>query len=397
MRVAYVCADPGVPVFGNRGSSIHVQEIIGALRRLGADVELFAARTGGRPPASLVPVPLHRLPRVPKDAWGAGGKEALEANQALRNALRCADPFDIVLERYSLWSFAGMEHARDAGASGVLEVNAPLVEEEAQYRMLVDRAGADQFAQRAFDAADVLIAVSAEVAAYLENRPGVQGRVHVVPNGVNPDRFPAALLPSLPAMCGVFTIGFVGSMKPWHGLPILVEAFDIVHRLDAAVRLLVVGDGKERARMVADLADRGLLEAVHFAGAVAPNEVPGLLASMEVAVAPYPSLPHFYFSPLKVYEYMAAGLPVVASRAGQLAELIQDGVNGLLSPPGDAAALAAALQRLKREPDLRVRLGQAARRDAKHQHTWEAVTHRILQLAQSDRADTRRRLEGTGS
>jgi len=90
---------------------------------------------------------------------------------------------------------------------------------------------------------------------------------------------------------------------------------------------------------------------------------------------------NFYFSPLKVYEYMAAGLPVVASRVGQLQKLIEPGVNGLLVPPGDTAALAAALGRLQSDPQLRLRLGQAARAAVIRQHTWDAVAEQILRLA----------------
>src|SRR5260370_22136858 len=105
----------------------------------------------------------------------------------------------------------------------------------------------------------------------------------------------------------------------------------------------MVGEGREGDHLWEDVSQRGLCEKVHLSGAVAPHEVPGYLASMDVAAAPYPNLPQFYFSPLKVFEYMAGGLPVVASRIGQLGKLIEPGVNGLLVPPGDASALAPAL------------------------------------------------------
>jgi glycosyltransferase involved in cell wall biosynthesis len=124
----------------------------------------------------------------------------------------------------------------------------------------------------------------------------------------------------------------------------------------------------------------GLAGAAHLTGMVAPTQVPGLLASMDVAVCPYPKQ-RFYFSPLKVYEFMAAGLPVVASRIGQLGELIEDEMTGLLCPPGDTTALADALDRLRRDPVLRRRLGQAARASAIRDHTWHAVVDRILYLA----------------
>ena len=383
MRIAYVCADWGVPVFGRKGCSIHVQEVIRAFSRHNAQVELFARSLGGDPPSGLETVRIHRLPVVPESERAAREQAALAGNPGLCTLLERSGPFDLVYERYSLWSFAGMEYARAVGVPGLLEVNAPLIEEQAEYRGLVDRASAEQVAARVFDAATVLIAVSEEIAAYLERYPTTQGRVHVVPNGVNPDRFAASPRPSCPGRPRTFTVGFVGSLKPWHGLPILIEAFTVLHRRDPNIQLLIVGDGKEKERvsLMTELSVRGLLEAAHFTGMVTPSEVPGLLASMDVAVAPYPNLPHFYFSPLKVYEYMAAGLPVVASRIGQLAELIQDGISGLFCLPGDPVTLAEALDRLRWEPELRTRLGQVARATVLQDHTWDAVVRRILQLA----------------
>jgi glycosyltransferase involved in cell wall biosynthesis len=265
-------------------------------------------------------------------------------------------------------------------------VNAPLIEEQAEHRTLVDRTAALHVAGRAFGAADALLAVSAEVAAYLGRFPGPRGRIHVVPNGVDPARFPAGLRPSLPGPPGSYTVGFLGTLKPWHGLGTLAEAFALLRRRDPGARLLVVGDGPERAALEVGLEARGVRGAADLVGGVAPEEVPGFLASMDVAVAPYPELPNFYFSPLKVYEYMAAGLAVVASRLGQLAGLIRPGENGLLYTPGDVAGLAEALALLRRRPALRRRLGEAARADVHRDHTWDAVARRVLGLAGLRRA-----------
>ena len=381
MRVAYVCADPGVPAFGRKGCSVHVQEVVRALRRTGARVELFAARLGGEPPADLRAARVHRLPAPAGDDPAVRERTALAANDDLRTALDAEGPFDLVYERYSLWCFAGMEYARRADVPGLLEVNAPLVEEQAAYRGLCDRAGAERVAERVFAAAGALAAVSREVAAYLARFPAARGRIHVVPNGVEPDRFPPALAPSIPADPGTFTLGFVGTLKPWHGLPTLVAAFDLLHRRHPDTRLLIVGDGTERAALEADLVARGLAGAAVLTGAVAPQHVPGLLASMDAAAAPYPDRPDFYFSPLKLYEYLAAGRAVVASRIGQAAEVIDHGTNGLLVPPGDAAALAAALARLRGDPGLRTRLGQLARMTVADSYTWDAVARRLLGIA----------------
>lgn len=381
MRIAYICADPGIPVFGKKGASIHVQEVIRAMQQQGASVELFATRVGGEAPPDLIQVPLHPLPAVGKGEPAVREQLALGANEGLRQALRQAGPFDLVYERYSLWSFAGMEYARRAAVPGLLEVNAPLIEEQAEHRGLVDRAGAEQVAQRVFGAAQALLAVSDGVADYLNSFPAARRRVEVIPNGVNPHRFPAGLTTPRRAAPDGFTVGFVGTLKPWHGLETLGQAFAALAAQQPAARLLVVGDGPQRAELQAQLTERGLGQAVHFTGAVAPHEVPHWLAQMDVAVAPYPNLSHFYFSPLKIFEYMAAGLSVVASRIGQISRLIENDVTGLLCPPGNAEALATALQRLQAEPHLRHRLGQAARITALNHYTWEAVTRRIFNLA----------------
>src|SRR2546422_862195 len=195
-----------------------------------------------------------------------------------------------------------MGHPAAAGVPGLLEVNAPLIEEQATYRGLRDAAGADRVAARVFRAASVLLAVSTEVAAWLERRGAARDRVHVIPNGVDAERFRPDVRPAAPGTLGSFTVGFVGSMKPWHGLDVLVEAFARLHGRAPEARLLLVGDGPARAAACADLSARGLAGVVHCTEAVPPLEVPGLLTSVDAAVAPYPPATGFYFSPLKVDE-----------------------------------------------------------------------------------------------
>jgi glycosyltransferase involved in cell wall biosynthesis len=178
-------------------------------------------------------------------------------------------------------------------------------------------------------------------------------------------------------------VGFVGSLKPWHGLNILAEGLSILIQKDPHhnIRLLVVGDGPEREKLVTDLTDRNLLDNTEFTGKVEPSEIPGLLASMDVGVAPYPDLDDFYFSPLKIYEYMAAGLPVVASRSGDLPDLIQDGINGFLVAPGDSISLATVLSKLKSDRDLCLAVGSRARATVFQSHTWDINVRSILDLS----------------
>src|SRR5207244_7734796 len=124
--------------------------------------------------------------------------------------------------------------------------------------------------------------------------------------------------------------------------------------------LLLVGDGPLRPQAEAEVRLAGLEKAVTFAGSVAHDDVPRYVAAMDVAVAPYPALDEFYYSPLKLFEYMAAGRAVVASRAGQVAEVLVDGASGLLFEPGDRAGLVECIRRLQRDASLRQDLGRKA-------------------------------------
>ncbi len=380
MKIAYVCADAGIPIFGCKGASIHGQEMIRAFRNQGAEVILFAARLGGEPPTDFANLPVYCLPEVPKGDQANRELGLFQQNQASQDLLAIAAPYDLVYERYSLWSYGGMTFAENYGIPGILEVNAPLIEEQETHRGLVHRDLALQVAKTAFQGATALVAVSEAVKIYL--RQWVPGdRLFVMPNGVNPERFSGVINHGSSSENYYFTIGFVGSLKPWHGLDILIRAFAQLRQSIPEARLLIVGDGPQRASLEQAIAKENLMPYVQWTGAVPPEQVPHWLGQMTVAVAPYPASDDFYFSPLKVVEYMAAGLPVVASGIGQLTEIIEDGVTGILCPPGEPEPLAQALEVLWRSPQKRQQLGQTARTSVLENHTWDKIAEKILAIA----------------
>ena len=380
MRIAYICADPGVPVFGCKGSSVHVQEVIRALRGHGAKVELFAAKFGGEPPADLADLKCNPLPHPPKTDASEREAACISANDALRSALELRASFDLVYERYSLWSFAGMAWAHDQALRSVLEVNSPLVEEQSKHRVLHDRSGAERIARSVFESAQSILAVSSGVAAYVGARVTRPEKVRVVSNGVDASRFQGRESRSVSS--DETTIGFVGTLKPWHGLSTLIQAASLARAGGLRFRLLIVGDGPERGRIEAELESCGLRDCTDITGAVEPAMIPGLLAQMDIAAAPYPDLPEFYFSPLKIMEYMAAGRAIVASRIGDIDGLIVDRVSGLLCPPGDEQSLCEAITLLARNPKMRARMGAAARLCALEDLSWHRVAERILAMAE---------------
>jgi glycosyltransferase involved in cell wall biosynthesis len=137
---------------------------------------------------------------------------------------------------------------------------------------------------------------------------------------------------------------------------------------------LIVGDGPQRAELETLVARLGLSDRVVFTGAVAHAAVPDHMAAMTLGVAPYRAQTDFYFSPLKVAEYLAAGLPVVASRQGELSEIVGDA--GLLVNPDDVKELAEAMSRILAHDVLRSRMQQAARQRAEIM-TWDQVAARV--------------------
>ena len=383
MRIAYISMDFGVPVFGQKGCSIHVQEVIRAFRKQGAQVELFTTNLGGDPPSDLHDLPVKHLFNSPTGNSAEREQTAIDLNDVLGKELEQAKPFDLIYERYSLFSHAGVETARTQNIPSLLEVNAPLIEEQLKYRTLHNPEAAEKVAKQVFNTATAVIAVSDGVANYVGNYCNTKEHIHVVPNGVNVERFSPSAPSSFPKNPKVFMVGFVGTLKPWHGVDILIAAFRKLLQKHPNTALLIVGDGPERTHLENIINEFILQDSVTFTGAVSPAEIPNLLTSMDVAVAPYPALEEFYFSPLKIYEYMAAGLPVVASNIGQIPKIIKHQENGLLYPAGNLQALTNALEQIIKDPVFGKDLGQVARQTVETHHSWGAISEDMLKLAQS--------------
>lgn len=388
MRVAYICADPGIPVFGTKGASVHVQEVIKGMLAMGLDVTLFAQQLGGDVPEALKNLKIHKFNVLPKDSAEIRARAALDANIAAERLLEAEGPFDVVYERYSLWSDAGMRFAGKHHIVGILEVNAPLIEEQKKHRELPLETEAQRIAEYVFSHADAMIAVSPGVKRYLESFEQAKGRVHVIANGVDLERFAFAAsankkrLQNLTALSDV-TIGFLGTLKPWHGLATLVEAWKILRRRNQRIRLLIVGDGPEYEHLHKNIEQAGLSDYVTFTGAVQPEQVPQWLGQMDIAVAPYPQIENFYFSPLKIYEYMAAGIPVVTTRVGHLETVVSHERNGMLVEAENPIRMADCIARLIVNPEKLQRLGSAARQTAEREHSWLSVVERIIEIAES--------------
>ena len=384
--LAYLLPDPGIPVGGTKGASVHVESLTSALARAGARVVLFAANVVGplQAPGSetveVVPVPVGPV-RGGDDFEKSRTRAATRFFDTVATRLQTLRP-DWVHERLSLFAGAGTALCAGAGLPRVVEVNAPVAEERARHFGLSDLGAAHAREREALTGARVL-AVSEPLARWAR-RQGAAEAV-VVPNGadtatLDPVRWARhrATTRQQLGLTGRVVIGFAGSLKPWHGVDVLIEALHQT-RTNEPLGLLVVGDGPGRTRLAEQV--EGLAPAIHpvLTGAVPFAVVPRMLAAMDIAVAPYLPSQDFYFSPLKVAEAMSAGLAVVASDFAPVRELLAG--TGRLVRPGDAAELAEVLAELADNPTARAELARTARQRAVDRLDWAAVARRTLDFS----------------
>jgi len=229
--------------------------------------------------------------------------------------------------------------------------------------VVVSRAMRDEIAGRGIDVSTVL----------------------VNPNGVDAERYSPAIDGSaVRAKHGLGTsvvIGFIGTFGPWHGAEVLAQAFVKMRGGNHGARLLMIGDGARLPDVRKILAEGRALDATVFTGLVPQEEGPRYLSACDVLVSPHVPNPDgtpFFGSPTKLFEYMAMGKAIVASKLDQIGEVLEDGKTALLVPPGDVDALSSAIARLAGDRELRECLGAEARRVAVERHTWREHTRRTV-------------------
>ena len=410
MKILYLCSDLGVPVLGRKGASVHLRSLVTAFVRAGHSVVLAAPLLNKSPwegPAKLDVSLLH----LPPSADIVNAVLALKAfnetlgvtnslpgefrrilyNQEIVTPIKRRfehDPPDFIYERASLYSTAGVALAHELNVLLVVELNAPLAVEQSAYRATGLGELAAQAERWALLQADAVLTVSAPLRDYVVSLGVELGRVQVVPNGVDATLFhPAPPEPSIRARWGLGNgpvLGFVGGLRRWHGVEALPTLLERLVQRYRGLRLVIVGDGPLRGELEHTLKERGLTRSVVFTGSLPHEEVADLIRQFDVALAPYSKPEHaFYFSPLKLFEYMACGVPVVAAALGQIAEIVRDGETGLLYPPDELDALTAACDRLLADPALRQRLGQAAAKEVHGLYTWDRNAARVVELTRA--------------
>lgn len=287
-------------------------------------------------------------------------------------------PVEFVWQRHELFHAAGIRLARDLGAPSV--VFAPATHVWEARRWGVTRPGWGPVVERYGEAAILrqatLVACGSDEVAEQAVRMGVApAKVIVTPTGVDLDVDHGAIdQRSVRTRLGLgpgFVLGWMGSFRPFHAVHRLVEAV----AGEPGITLLLVGDGPERPAVEARARELGV-DAV-FTGTVTHSALAEHLAAMDAAVVVAPDDGAFHYSPLKLAEYLAAGLAVIAPDVPTVASRLVDGTNVLLVPPTDRSALTGAAVRLRDDPALRAAIGRAARAEAEANWSWDEQVRRI--------------------
>lgn len=382
-NILYIRSSPG-PGTQAGGAASHIKGFIEAAHQLGASVSLITNDEIAGLDQSTLPT------RIVWPEPIGSSRAAFDVYNNLRFANTAIEEVeklepDFIYQRYARFSWAGVAAALRTKRPLFLEYNGSEVW-VGQYWDRVDRL--DLLAR--YEKLNLKAAARIFVVSEIERRnllkAGIEPeRIVVNPNGVDPDKFKPGVggdearrkLGLAPTEA---VVGFVGTFGPWHGVEILAQAITQMPG-DLTVKFLLLGTGALRDRVEQTLRDASALDRVIMLGTVAHERVPRLLDACDILVSPHVPLDagaEFFGSPTKLFEYMAMGKGIVASRLGQIGDVLEHEKTALLVEPGNVQELADAITRLMKSPELRAGLGAAARQAAIERYTWKHNAQRVL-------------------
>lgn len=343
--IIQICADRGIAPGSTKGAALHLRGVARGLRAAGANVITYSERPGEGP----FPVELRRLHDLTSDAAVAA---------------------DVIYERYSLGHRAGLDLARRSGACFVLEVNAPLVDEARTHRPGTVKACDGAIELELLYEADLVISVSSELTEWIGQRR--DGPVRTIANGFEP-----AWFCSTSEVVDGPGLVFLGHPKPWHGALRLPRILAGLAARGLRPGLRIIGGGPGIEEILQEAIANGVDDQIEVTGALRPDEAAARLMEADIGLAPYTRIDPFYFCPLKIVDYLAAGLPIVGSALGDIPALVGDA--GIVVDPDDDLPFIEAVAGLLHDPEARRGYGNRGLRRASAEMTWDSVAARTMQ------------------
>lgn len=371
------------------GQAVHIRELIDAFRRRGHDVIIVGPAFGEKEKfggeSKIIAWLKQHLPQAIYELLELS--YSLMAYRALERAYQSHHP-DVLYERFNLYLLAGRWLHQRYHLPYFLEVNSPLYEERVKYVGIAFKRLAKWTQRSTWRSADRILPVTQVLAGYVLAECVQADKITVIPNGINVQRFRRPVDQKTNklrlGLAGKIVLGFTGFVREWHGLDMVVDlvAADEIGNL----HLLIVGDGPGLPPLVTHAKRLGILDRVTFTGVVDHEAVTDYASAFDIALQPSVTP---YASPLKLFEYMALGRAIIAPKSANIEEILTDGENALLFPPGDETQFRACIQRLCADSKLREQLGTAARRlIEERQLTWDYNAERLEDLFQKAIATT---------
>ncbi len=373
------------------GAAVHVQELAKALKNLNHDVKVcFLNRF-----TSVEESEKRVVRRFLKKYLGKylGNFNALYSNiyYFLREwKLVMKERPDILLIRYNIFNFSIAIVCKIMELPFILEINAPMVYEKKLFRKsVIDLSLVGWLLERLMiNFADTIYVVSNQLKKFYVERNIPSGRIHVIFNGVDEKKINPLISSNRVIteynLQGKKVLGFVGSFHYWHGVEQLQSLIlDILFNYKNTI-FLMVGDGPLKHKMEDFIKKHRITDKVILPGYVEYNNIPLYLAAMDIVFAPYPKHKIFYYSPIKLFEYMAAGKCIIASSIGQIKEIIEDGVNGILFEAGNYDDMLEKSKLLLQDNSLRSKIGRAARKTIEKNYTWKHTAEKLNRIIEYD-------------
>jgi glycosyltransferase involved in cell wall biosynthesis len=375
VRILYVASDQRVP--GPTGGSVHVLEVARGLAARGHEVHAAVHEASGAAGSDADGVRWHPVRWTPSHRFFR-----FRAQGAVESLLR-ETRAEVVMERYYNFGGEGIGAAARAGLPSLLEVNSPVVDHPGSWKARLDalalvrplRAYRERLCRQA--------------SALVSPLPGIvpafaRPKTTTVTWGANvdafhPDRRRDALRREWGVPEGATVVLFSGSFRPWHGVHVLEEA---ARRLRPRADLYFVLAGGPRVGVATEYRGRSL-------GSVPYEHMPAVVASADIGVAPYDTSRlaqlqlGFFWSPLKIFEYMASGLPTVTIPRVPLTEIVREDREGRHARENDPIDLARVLAALADDPAGRAGLGASARARVVERYSWARHCEQLEQVLRS--------------
>ncbi len=294
---------------------------------------------------------------------------------------------DFLYHRHSIFNFSGALLKCFLRIPLILEYNGsePWAREKWSGKLFL-KSIAYMIEKTELHAADKIIVVSDVLKDELESRGFDSNKIIVNPNGVDSDNFliednEIKNLKNELHISDKIVIGFLGSFGPWHGVEILARAVKFSVEKNKNLHFIFIGDGSLRLQVEKIIKENNSEGFVTFLGTIPHSEVPQYLSICDILVSPHvPNLDgsRFFGSPTKLFEYMAVGKAIIASKLEQIGEILEHKKTAFLVKPGDIQELSDSIVYLAHDKKLCVELGGAARNEVIKNYTWKMNAQRVI-------------------